>query len=115
VEEHLPDLKSKYVHGHRLLYQFLGFGFVVGLAAHAGGYVLLSSTPTGLRGLFASLLSALGGSLWTGIVLALFVQVIPEAKRRQIQRAVDDYEAWLRTGARELEVGESHAHPHEER
>lgn len=96
MEEHLPELKQRYVHGQRLLYQFLVFGFVVGLAAHVGGYVLLSSAPSGLLGLMADLLHALGWSLWTGVVVALFVQVIPEVKRRQIKQAVDAYEALRR-------------------
>jgi Tfp pilus assembly protein PilN len=100
LEEHLPDLKEKYVSGQRLLYQFLMFGFVVGLAAHVGSYVLLSSAPTGLRGLSADLLHALGGSLWTGVVLSLFVQVIPEVKRRQIKQALDAYEAVRQDGQR---------------
>jgi hypothetical protein len=98
IEEHLPALKQKYVHGQRVLYQFLVFGFLVGLAAHVGGYVLLSSAPSGIRGLLADLLHALGGSLWTGVVLALFVQVIPEVKRRQIKQTVDEYEAVQRDG-----------------
>jgi hypothetical protein len=97
MEKHLPELKQKYVRGQRLLYQFLVLGFVVGLAAHIGGYVLLSSAPSGLLGLFADLAHALGWSLWTGVVVALFVQVIPEVKRRQIQKAVDEHEA-LRRG-----------------
>jgi hypothetical protein len=44
----------------------------------------------------ASVLHALGWSLWTGVVVALFVQVIPEVKRRQIEQAVDAYEALRR-------------------
>ena len=55
----------------------------------------------GLLGLVADLLHALGWSLWTGIVVALFVQVIPGIKRRQIERAVDAYEAQRRDGTPE--------------
>jgi hypothetical protein len=101
IEEHLSELRHEYVNGQRLLIQFIGLGFVLGLAAHVAGYVLLSSAPTGLRGLFADLLRALGGSLWTGVVLALFVQVIPEVKRRQIKHAIDEYESARRDNARE--------------
>ena len=82
-------------------------GFVVGLAAHIGGYVLASSVPGGTLGLLADLLLALGWSLWTGVVVAVFVEVIPEAKRRQIKRVVDAYEAMRRkqaTGKRETAV-----------
>ena len=49
----------------------------------------------------AALLEALGWSLWTGVVVALFVQVIPEVKRRQIKQAVDAYEALRREGTHE--------------
>ena len=99
MEEHLPELRQ-YVSGQRLLYQSLVLGFVVGLAAHVGGYVLLLSAPGGLLGLLADLLHALGWSLWTGAVVALFVQVFPEVKRRQIKQAVDAYEALRREKAR---------------
>jgi hypothetical protein len=92
MEEHLTELKlSSY--GPSILYTSLAIAFAVGLAAHIGGYALLSSVPTGPLGLFADLLHALGWSLWTGVVVALFVQVIPEAKRAQIRRAIDAYEA----------------------
>ncbi len=95
MEEHLSELKQS-VSGPRLLYQSLVVGFVVGLAAHIGGYILASSVPSGTLGLLADLLLALGWSLWTGVVVAVFVEVIPEAKRRQIKRAVDAYEAMRR-------------------
>jgi hypothetical protein len=99
MDEHLPELKQS-VSGPRLLYQSLVVGFVVGLAAHIGGYVLLLSVPSGLLGLLADLLHALGWSLWTGVVVAVFVEVIPEVKRRQIKRAVDAYEALRRKQTR---------------
>lgn len=92
MEEHLPELRQ-YVYGQRILYQSLVISFLVGLAAHVGGYVLLSSVPSGLLGLLADLLHALGWSLWTGVVVVVFIQVIPEAKRRQIRQAVAAYEA----------------------
>ena len=95
MEEHLPELRQ-YVSGQRLLYQNLVISFVVGLAAHVGGYLLLLSAPSGLLGLLADLLHALGWSLWTGAVVAMFVQVFPEVKRRQIKQAVDAYEALRR-------------------
>jgi hypothetical protein len=44
----------------------------------------------------ADLLYALGWALWTGVVVALFVEVIPKVKQRQIKRALDAYEAALR-------------------
>jgi putative copper export protein len=91
MEEHLTELRQS-ASGQRLLYQSLVISFVVGLAAHVGGYALLSSAPSGLLGLLADLLHALGWSLWTGVVVAVFVQVIPEVKARQIKRALEEYE-----------------------
>jgi hypothetical protein len=41
----------------------------------------------------ADLLYALGYALWTGVVVVVFVQVFPEAKRRQLKGALDAYEA----------------------
>jgi hypothetical protein len=98
MEEHLVELRQS-VSGQHFLYWSLVIGFVVGLAAHVGGYALLSSAPGGLLGLLADLLHALGWSLWTGVVVAVFVQVIPEAKRLQIRQTLDAYEALQREKA----------------
>jgi hypothetical protein len=99
MEEHLPGFR-RLASGQRLLYQSLGIGFVVGLVVHIGGYLLKSSLTTEPFGLLADLLYALGLALWTGVVLVLFVQIVPEAKRRQIKRWLDAYEATLREKAR---------------
>jgi hypothetical protein len=32
-------------------------------------------------------------ALWTGVVVVVFVHIFPEGKRRQIQQALDAYEA----------------------
>jgi hypothetical protein len=72
---------------------------VVGLAVHAGGYLLKSSATTEPLGLVADLLYALGYALWTGVVVVVFVQVFPEAKRRQFKQALDAYEAAQREPA----------------
>jgi hypothetical protein len=97
--EHLPELRRS-VYGQRLLYQSLAAAFVVGPAAHIGGYLLRPSPPTEPLGLVADLLYALGYALWTGVVVAVFVQVVPEVKRRQIKRWLDAYEATQREKAR---------------
>jgi hypothetical protein len=98
MAENLTDLE-KSVTGQRILYTSLVIGFLVGLAAHVGGYALLSSAPREPLGLFADLLHALGWSLWTGVVVVVFVQIIPEAKRRQIRATLDAYEAFQRDKA----------------
>jgi hypothetical protein len=73
---------------------------VVGLAAHIGGFLLKTSTTTELLSLVADLVYALGWSLWTGVVVVMFVQIWPEAKRRQYKRALDAYEAAVGRQAR---------------
>jgi hypothetical protein len=99
IREHLTELRRS-VSDQRILLTSLGIGFVVGLAAHVAGYVLRSSGTTEPLGLVADLLYALGWALWTGAVLVVFVQILPEAKRRQIRQALDSYEAALRDKAR---------------
>ena len=86
--------------GQRVLYWVLGIGFVVGLAAHVGGFLLKTSVTTEPLLLVADLLYALGWSLWTGVVVAMFVQIWPEAKRRQYKQALDAYEATAGSQAR---------------
>jgi hypothetical protein len=97
--KHLPELRRS-AYGQRLLYQSLGLGFVVGLVVHVGGYLLRSSVTTEPLELVADLLYSLGFALWTGVVVVLFAQVLPEAKRRQLKRWLDPYEAALREKAR---------------
>jgi hypothetical protein len=99
MEEHLPEYRQG-ASGQRPMYWILGIGFVVGLAAHVGGYVLRSSVTSEPLLLAADLLYALGFALWTGVVVVLFVQIWPEAKRRQLQRWLDAYDAALREKAR---------------
>jgi hypothetical protein len=81
----------------------LGIAFVVGLAAHVGGYLLKSSVTTEPLGLMADLLYALGWAMWTGVVVVVvvvvFVQLFPETKRRQFKQALNAYEAAQREQA----------------
>ena len=99
VGEHLPRVRRS-VYGQHFLYWSLGIASVVGLAAHVGGYLLRSEVTTELLGLVADLLYALGFALWTGVVVVVFVQVIPEAKRRQFKQMLDAYEAAQRDKTR---------------
>jgi hypothetical protein len=86
--------------GQRTFYWILGIGFVVGLAAHIGGFLLKTSATTEPLMLVADLIYALGWALWTGVVVVIFVQIWPEAKRRQYKQALDAYEAVLSRQAR---------------
>ena len=99
MEAHLPEFRQQ-ASGQRPLYWILGIGFVVGLAAQIGGYLLRPSPPTEPLGLVADLLYAFGWSLWTGVVVVFFVQIWPEAKRRQLKRWLDVYDATRREQAR---------------
>jgi hypothetical protein len=73
---------------------------VVGLAAHAGGFLLKTSVTTEPLLLVAELLYALGWALWTSVIVVFFVQIWPEAKKRQYKQALDAYEATVRRQAR---------------
>jgi hypothetical protein len=99
MQEHLTQLRHS-VSGQRIVLESLGIGFVLGLAAYVGGYALKASATTEPFKLMGDLLYALGWALWTGVVVALFVEIIPRAKQRQIKRALDAYEAALREKAR---------------
>ena len=79
--------------GQRPVYWILGTAFVVGLAAHVGGFLLKTSVTTEPLLLVGDLIYTLGWALWTGVVVVVFVQIYPEAKKRQYKRALDAYEA----------------------
>jgi hypothetical protein len=98
VGDNLTQVRRS-VYEQRLLHWSLGVGFALGLAVHVGGYTLRSSVTTEPLGLVADLLYALGYALWTGVVVVLFVQVFPEAKRRQFKQVLDAYEAEQRDPA----------------
>lgn len=98
MEEHLPELRGQ-ASGQRPLYWILGIGFVVGLVTHVGGFLLKTSATTEPLMLVADLLYALGWALWTSVVVVFFVQIWPEAKRRQLKRWLDAYEAAMREKA----------------
>ena len=80
-----------------ILRWILGFAFVLGLVAHVVGYLLKASVAGEPMGLLAELLYAFGFALWTGVVVTLFVEVLPDVKLRQTKRALAEYEEWKRT------------------
>jgi hypothetical protein len=99
MEAHRSEFRQQ-ASGQRPLYWILGIGVVVGLAAHVGGFLLRSSVTTEPLELVADLLYSLGFALWTGVVVVVFVQIWPEAKRRQLKRWLDAYDAALGEKAR---------------
>ncbi len=92
------DLIKPYLSGNKFLYEFLVIAFVLGLIVHVVGYWLrLSITGEPFR-LLAELVYSMGGALWTGVVVIGFVQVFPEAKLRQLKRAMAAIDARKRKG-----------------
>jgi hypothetical protein len=98
VGENLP-LVRRSATGHRVLYWSLSVGFVTGLAAHVGGFLLKASAGTEFLALLADLLYALGLALWTGVVVVGFIEVWPQTKRRHYKEALAAYEASARRKA----------------
>jgi hypothetical protein len=99
IGAHLTELRRS-LSEQRTRNRALSIGFVVGLAAHVGGYLLRSSATTVLVGLPGDLLYTFGWALWTGVVVVVFLQIFPEPKRRQMMQALDAYQAALRDTAR---------------
>ena len=99
VGEHLT-LVRRSASGQRPMYWVLGTVLVVGLAAHVGGFLLKTSATTEPLSLVGDLIYTFGWALWTGAVVVVFVQIWPEAKRRQFKQALDAYEAAVGDQAR---------------
>jgi hypothetical protein len=100
VGVYLPEIRASLT-GQRLLYESLVTGFVLGLIAHIAGYVLRAMGLLEPFALLADLLYALGFALWTGVVVAAFVQLYPQVKRRQIAQALREYEQARQAGEHE--------------
>lgn len=92
--------------GQRAFYWILGIAFVAGLGVHVGGFLLKTSATTEPLSLLADMLYQVGQALWTGVVVAAFLQIWPEAKRRHYQQALDAYEA---AAGREARAGSGQA------
>ena len=97
-EKHLTDLREE-AYGPRILYTILAAAFVVGFVSYVAGYLLKSTAPAEPFGFLADLTYTFGFALWTAAVVVVLVEIIPEAKRRQIRRALEAYEAVRRDKA----------------
>jgi len=99
VGENLTEVRQG-VFGQRILYWTLGVGFIVGLAAYVSGYALRASVTTEPLEFVGDLFYTLGWALWTGVVVVVFLEVIPQVKRRGYKQLLDAYEATMRDDAR---------------
>jgi hypothetical protein len=99
VGENLTQVRRS-ASGQRPMYWVLGTVFLVGLAAHIGGFLLKSWETTEPLAVVGDLIYTFGWALWTGVVVVVFVQIWPEAKRRQFKQALDAYEASVNDQAR---------------
>lgn len=91
----LPRIR-RWVSGPYFIREALTYAFVLGLAAHIGGYVLTTTATGEPLQLLVHLLATLGTTVWTGVVLVIFVQVLPDARRGYAARRLEAYEAALR-------------------
>jgi len=92
VGDHLPEVRRS-VYGQRSLYWALGIGLIVGMAFYSGGYALKSSFTTEPLAFLGDLFYTFGWALWTGAVVVVFLQLIPQSKRRGYRQLLDAYEA----------------------
>jgi hypothetical protein len=99
IGTHLTDLRRS-VAERRIRNSMLWIGLGIGLVAHIVGFLLKASVTGEPIAVLADLLYTLGWALWTGVVVVALIEIIPAAKERQISRALDVYEAALRSPAR---------------
>jgi hypothetical protein len=95
IGEYLPQIRRSLT-DQSIVRTYLVIALVVGLIAQAAGFLLKPSAGTDVFGLLVDLLYGFGFALWTGVVVTFFVQVLPEAKRRQIIDGLAAYEEWKR-------------------
>jgi hypothetical protein len=98
VEAHMSDLRGT-VADRRIRYWTLWTALGTGLVVHVAGFLLKSSATGEPISVLGDLLYTLGYALWTGVVVVAVTDIIPAAKERQVSRALDRYEAALRSRA----------------
>jgi len=96
IGAHVNDLRRSIVQ-RRIRNGMLWSGLGVGLVAHVAGFLLKESVTGEPIRVLADVLYTLGWALWSGVVVVALVEIIPAAKERQISRALDVYEAALRS------------------
>jgi len=89
ARQNLPAIQRS-ARSNTVLYFSMAIAFVLGLALYLLGYVISIggiAMPPGWRDdLIANLLTELGVTLWTSVILVLFLEVIVEIQRKRWQR-----------------------------
>jgi hypothetical protein len=99
ISSHMADLRRGLV-GRRFRNVTLWSAVAIGLVVHVVGFLLKASASGEPFAVLADVLYTLGFALWTGVVVVAIVEIIPEAKERQISRYLDAYERALRSRTR---------------
>lgn len=89
ARQNLPAIQRS-ARSNKVLYISMAVAFTLGLALYFIGYAISSggvTMPPGWRDdLIAGLLAELGVTLWTSVILVLFLEVIVEIQRKRWQR-----------------------------
>jgi hypothetical protein len=99
ISSHMNDLRRGLT-SRRFRNLTLGSALAIGLVVHVLGFMLKSSVTGEVFAVLADVLYTLGFALWTGVVVVAIVEIIPEAKERQISGYLDAYERALRSRTR---------------
>jgi hypothetical protein len=95
AKAHLPVM-HRWVSRQRFLQEAMVMAFAFGLVVHVAGYLLQTVANGEPLRLLADLLATLGTTVWTGVVLFAFIEVLPAAKRRSGARWLAAFEAEVR-------------------
>ena len=95
----MPMLR-RWASGQMFIRDALVLVFVLGLTVHIAGYLLIGAANSEPISLLADLLSTLGTTLWTGVVLVVFLEVLPDTRRRWLRERLAAYDAALRDHGR---------------
>lgn len=95
----MPRMR-RWVSGPFFVREALIYAFVFGLLAHVGGYLLTTIAHGEPLRLIADLLATMGTTIWTGAVLYIFVDVLPQTRRRWAERRLAAYESLLKDQGR---------------
>ena len=115
ARQNLPAIQRS-ARSNTVLYFSMAIAFILGLALYFLGYAVSTggiAMPPGWRDdLIANLLTELGVTLWTSVILVLFLEVIVEVQRKRWQRYARIVEHALRQQASQVSTDlESDAEP----